>query len=187
MLRDTLRLRMSKLSPSVVNSYIDSAFGFAEDDYISIIRCNQSLQSLRIQIGNRLELFWNDVFHTMGVNINPGYIDIDGKKRQIDHLVQINNEILYMESKCNLDFDTEKTSASNKKLESVALKTCANRYAYFVPVLSEIPESISKRYAEQIISVNNILNMFDHPPFSSEDYFKELKLIKIEIIKDITK
>lgn len=118
-------------------------------------------------------------------------VKVGGKNRQIDHYIRFVKDPttgmwkLYLESKCNLNFDTEKTVASNKKVDQVCDALDANEGAYFVPVLDTIPQDVIDKYPNfTIYGVRDILNMIGNP-FTPEEYFTELRSIKEELIQDI--
>lgn len=98
-----------------------------------------------------------------------------GKKvpdiRQIDHFFKMIQRI-YMESKCNLNFDTEKIVASNKKVLELTKALKADKGVYFVPVLIDIPEEIRSVYSKEgidIWGVSDLLNLFD-APFTTQEF-----------------
>ena len=92
---------------------------------------------------------------------------------------------LYLESKCNLNFDTEKKGASNEKVDKVRDALGSDEGAYFVPVLDTIPQDVIAKYPNSTIyGVRDILNMIGNP-FTPEEYFANLKDIKEELIQNI--
>lgn len=118
-------------------------------------------------------------------------VKVGGKNRQIDHYIRFVKDPttgmwkLYLESKCNLNFDTEKTVASNEKVDQVCDALDANEGAYFVPVLDTIPQDVIAKYPNSTIyGVRDILNMIGNP-FTPEKYFAVLRSIKEELIQDI--
>ena len=118
-------------------------------------------------------------------------VKVGSKNRQIDHYIQFVKDPttgmwkLYLESKCNLNFDTEKTVASNQKVGQVCDALGANEGAYFVPVLDTIPQDVIAKYPNSTIyGVRDILNMIGNP-FTPEEYFAELRVIKEELIQNI--
>tara|TARA_B100000085_G_C18353909_1_gene435491 strand:+ start:72 stop:749 length:678 start_codon:yes stop_codon:yes gene_type:complete len=99
-----------------------------------------------------------------------------GKKvpdiRQIDHFFKMMGLRIYMESKCNLNFDTEKIVASNKKVLELTKALKADKGVYFVPVLIDIPEEIRSVYSKEgidIWGVSDLLNLFD-APFTTQEF-----------------
>jgi len=118
-------------------------------------------------------------------------VKVGKKNRQIDHYIRfVKDPItgmwkLYLESKCNLNFDTEKKGASNEKVDKVRDALDANEGAYFVPVLDTIPQDVIAKYPNfTIYGVRDILNMIGNP-FTPEEYFAELRVIKEELIQNI--
>ena len=118
-------------------------------------------------------------------------VKVGKKNRQIDHYIRfVKDPItgmwkLYLESKCNLNFDTEKKGASNEKVDKVRDALDANEGAYFVPVLDTIPQDVIAKYPNSTIyGVRDILNMIGNP-FTPEEYFANLKDIKEELIQNI--
>ena len=81
----------------------------------------KSQSSILIQMGYKYEIFWNKVISACSNNLieENNKIKVSNKNRQLDHLFEIDNYILYLESKCNLNFDTEKKPASNDKVNAV--------------------------------------------------------------------
>lgn len=83
-----------------------------------------SQQGILIQLGNKLEIFWNKVISDCTINLieNNNTIKVGRTNRQLDHLFMCltADEVNYLESKCNLNFDTEKKPASNDKISRVA-------------------------------------------------------------------
>ena len=144
-----------------------------------------STQSFVIQFGNRIEIFWNKVFSDFTKNhLEFGdLIEVDGKERQIDHLFSTDNGDFYLESKCNLNFDSEKSKASNKKVGEVlgeinrqfGLKATGS---YFVPVVDVIPNSDRVKYNNKgltVLGVTDLFNILPDIPFTKREYFTYLK------------
>ena len=118
-------------------------------------------------------------------------VKVSKKKRQIDHYIRFVKDPvtgmwkLYLESKCNLNFDTEKKGASNEKVDKVRDALGSDEGAYFVPVLDTIPQDVIAKYPNSTIyGVRDILNMIGNP-FTPEEYFANLKDIKEELIQNI--
>jgi hypothetical protein len=91
-----------------------------------------------------------------------------------------------MESKCNLNFDTEKVRASNEKVGQVAEALSADRGVYFVPVLSNIPQDISETYRKEnceIYGVEDLLSMIN-APFTVKEYFDFMKEVVAPILEE---
>ena len=138
----------------------------------------QSSQSILIAFGERIEQFWNTVISgSFSENLieKTNLTSVNGKVRQIDHnfISQNDNVNYYLESKCNLNFDSEKIKASNKKINEVKTALNADVGAYFVPVLAEIPQKELTKYNNkglEVFGVNWLLTKID-APFTSEEYF----------------
>ena len=144
-----------------------------------------STQSFVIQFGNRIEIFWNKVFSDYAINhVEDGdLIEVDGRERQIDHLFSTADGDYYLESKCNLNFDSEKSKASNKKvgqvLEAINDTFALNaKGAYFVPVVDVIPSSVLVKYNNKgvdVLGVSDVFDLIPDLPFSREEYFVYLR------------
>ena len=120
-LRYNLLPLIDSIVPKNTSSSILSACGLGD---------TTSSQSILITCGNRFEKFWNKVItHSRGVDNQLPFangtdrIKVDTKDRQVDHFFSIhdleNNNYVYLESKTNLDFDTEKKPESNEKIKRV--------------------------------------------------------------------
>ena len=144
-----------------------------------------STQSFVIKFGNRIEKFWNLVFSDFAVNHiqDDDLIVVDDRERQIDHLFSTEDGDYYLESKCNLNFDSEKSKASNKKVGQV-LDAINDEFqlnatgAYFVPVVDVIPDSVLTKYNNKGVNVLGVSDVFDlipDIPFTREEYFSFLK------------
>ena len=142
----------------------------------------QSSQSILIAFGERIEQFWNTVISgSFSDNLieKTNLTSVNGKVRQIDHnfISQNDNVNYYLESKCNLNFDSEKIKASNKKINEVKTALNADVGAYFVPVLAEIPQKEVTKYNNKgldVFGVNWLLTKID-APFTSEEYFNFMR------------
>ena len=142
----------------------------------------QSSQSILIAFGERIEQFWNTVISgSFSENLieKTNLTSVNGKVRQIDHnfISQNDNVNYYLESKCNLNFDSEKIKASNKKINEVKTALNADVGAYFVPVLAEIPQKELTKYNNkglEVFGVNWLLTKID-APFTSEEYFNFMR------------
>ena len=125
-----------------------------------------SSQSIVIQMGNRLELFWVYVIQSMKAEI-----DTSKSTRQIDLAwkdTQGNN--YYAESKCNWDLDTDKMPATLRKIDEQANLLDASGIC-FCPVTDK---DIVVR-SQKIRGVNWILNTLGITTFTSDDYFSWLR------------
>ena len=101
----------------------------------------------------------------------------------MDHFFSINdhelNKFIYLESKCNLDFDTEKKPESNDKIKAVRTElgeTFQNgvQCGYYVPVLREIPLKVKQHYLKHDVPVYGVEDMFrwlNDVPFTIDEYF----------------
>jgi len=129
-------------------------------------------------MGYKLEDFWNKVISDCATNLieNNNKIKVGSKNRQLDHLFG-DDLIYYLESKCNLNFDTEKKPASNDKIEAV----CAavnEKYGkevtsgYFVPCIREIPADVKKKYPNvNIYGVEWLLDTLKCDLFTVDEFF----------------
>ena len=155
-----------------------------------------SYQSFLIQCGYAYEDFWNQVLsNCKGVTnelLNGNKINVPGvytgkrkaqATQQIDHLFKIGNMYFYRESKCNLNFDSEKSPTSVKKIISVAKLIAADKkvsedkvnYGYFVPVVRQVPLKTKKK-ATKITNQDGVSDLIDligkdNLPFTVDEYF----------------
>jgi len=204
-LEDNLRPLIETIEPKKSDSYILFALGL---DRISS-------QSFLITIGTQLENFWNKVFSDCQCNLieperipqgfykrnGKGFkkgdpkpdkfkkrnlVDVNGQNRQVDHYVKLVNDFkLYLESKCNMNFDTEKLPESNKKVKEVWLALGADEGAYFNPCLEIVPVDLFNEYAKlgvKIYGVTDILSKISNAPFTVEEYFTYLKEVIAPIL-----
>lgn len=140
-----------------------------------------SQNGVLIQLGNQLEIFWNKVISDCSVNLiqESNRIDVNGRERQLDHLFAKSGSIHYLESKCNLNFDSEKNPASNQKVLDVkeAVQKMYNlpvQFGYFVPCIAEVPNNVIKRYGKKGITVHGVNWMIDtlgNVPFTADEFF----------------
>lgn len=175
-----------------------------------------SYQSFLIKCGNAYESFWNEAVsacpNVTNLLLNGNKIDVPGKvtgklkkqsTQQIDHLFKIDNIYYYRESKCNLNFDSEKSPASIKKIILVSTLIAKKfkvsvdtiNYGYFVPVVKHVP-SKTKNKARSITNQDGVLDLIrivgeDNLPFTAEEYFyylnttlKEAVKLKLKIASD---
>ena len=123
---------------------------YVMQDFLGLHRTSQ--QSIVIKLGNHLETFWNKVIsdskRVSNVITENNMINVAGDLRQVDHCFETMEEAyrVYLESKCNLNFDSEKSKASNKKLAEVQEALNAEHAAYFVPCVAEIRQSDLVKY-----------------------------------------
>ena len=162
-----------------------------------------SSQSILISFGTRLEKFWNkaitdsrDVQNCLPFKNGTDKILVANKNRQVDHFFSINdhelNKFIYLESKCNLDFDTEKEPESNDKIKAVRTElgeTFQNgvQCGYYVPVLREIPLKVKQQYLKHDVPVYGVEDMFrwlNDVPFTIDEYFDFFKNTIGPIVKD---
>lgn len=146
-------------------------------DFLGIQRI--STQSILIAFGERIERFWNKVITDSDNVVNliedSNMVNVAGELRQVDHYFESLDEGIkqYLESKCNLNFDSEKSKASNKKLTEVQEALNADHSAYFVPVVSEIPRKDLVKYNNKGIQVYGVKWMLSkvNASFTEEEYF----------------
>jgi len=175
-LEDNLLPLMLSIDPTKVESYIDHCLGWQPEN---------SIQSIRIQFGNKIEEFWNKVISDAKNAVNlikeNNMIKVGKDERQLDHLFTytVGESVykLYLESKCNLNFDSEKDKASNAKIKAVLATVEDATGGYFCPVVDVVPQKWQVKYAKKnmnIIGVSDMMKMIDCP-FTSEEYFTFLK------------
>ena len=171
-LQQKLTPLIDEITVSMTDSLQLKIFGIDDD----------SRQSVLIQMGNVWERFWNNVFSEYANNLlkNGNLIKVDGRNRQIDHLFSTkeNVDILYyFESKCNLNFDSEKTPASNKKVmevsETIEKENPNNKilHGYFIPCVIDVSTDMVKKYKHiKLYGVRDILQILDNLPFTLNDF-----------------
>jgi len=180
-LEETMLPLMLSINARKTSSHILSALGM--DDRVSP-------QSILIAFGERIEQFWNQVLSDCEGVTNliedSNLIDVNGRTRQIDHLFKI-SETYYLESKCNLTFDSEKVRASNDKIKAVSSAIGDDvKAAYFVPVVPTVCKKELTKYNNkgmQVWGVNDLLSVIN-APFTSEEYFTFLKEIIAPILEE---
>lgn len=202
--------KLMSIDPTDIGSHIDEAFGFTEEDYITLVKNKLSLQSWRIQSGNYVEASMNSLFSYLGINliedeivvvgkyksgkrkgqdkikvIKKNLVKVNGKNRQVDHHIRIKRKDgvwnLYLESKCSVEFDTEKKIKSNDKISEVMFALGADEGAYFIPVLKTIPKEISSKYPNvKIYGLQDILDMIEDCPITCDEIFDGYKEFKNE-------
>lgn len=184
-LEDNLLPLMLSIKPKKVESYIDLCLGWETEN---------SVQSIRIQFGNKIEEFWNKVIsdakNTKNLITETNMIMVGDDERQLDHLFEytVGESVykLYLESKCNLDFDSEKDKASNAKIKTVLETVDGATGGYFNPVVNVVPRKWQVKYAKKkmnIIGVFEMMQMIDCP-FTSEEYFMFLSEVVGPILKE---
>ena len=152
------------------------------DSYIMIaarLGDKNSQSSVLIQMGYKLEDFWNKVISDCATNLieENNKIKVNGKNRQLDHVIKLIDRIIYLESKCNLNFDTEKKPASNDKVQAVC-NTLSEKFGeeitagYFVPCIREIPADVRKKYPNvNIYGVEWMLDTLKCDLFTADEFF----------------
>ena len=152
----------------------------------------KSQSSILIQMGYKYEIFWNKVISACSNNLieENNKIKVSNKNRQLDHLFEIDNYILYLESKCNLNFDTEKKPASNDKVNAVCAAV-SQKYnsevsaGYFVPCRRNISADVLKKYPNiNIYGVEWLMNTLDCDLFTVDEFFEFLKEVVGPILKE---
>lgn len=196
------------VSPSETGSYVESAFGITEEDKILLIEHGFSIQSWCIQMGNQVEICNNALFSYLKSNliedehvvvgkyksgpkkgqnkiktIKKNIVTVNGKNRQVDHFIRIKRKDgihkLYLESKCNLTFDTEKKGESNKKVLDVMKALGADEGGYFIPVLKTIPQELRDKYPDlNLYGIQDILDMFPNCGITSDEILEGFKQVK---------
>ena len=159
---------IDKIGVKKTESYTLHALGLARG----------SSQSVLITMGIVCENFWNKVISdSKSENLieENDLVKVDNKNRQIDHHFRssIDGVNYYIESKCNLNFDSEKIKASNSKIREVQQALDADVGAYFVPVISEADSKTLVKYNNkglQVFGVKWLLSKID-TAFSEEEYF----------------
>ena len=193
-LKQNLLPLIDGIVPKTTSSDILSACGLGD---------TISSQSILISFGTRLEKFWNkaitdsrDVQNCLPFKNGTDKILVANKNRQVDHFFSINdhelNKFIYLESKCNLDFDTEKEPESNDKIKAVRTElgeTFQNgvQCGYYVPVLREIPLKVKQQYLKHDVPVYGVEDMFrwlNDVPFTIDEYFDFFKNTIGPIVKD---
>ena len=172
-LEDNLLPLILTIKPKKTNSHILSALGLSG---------RVSTQSILIAFGERIEKFWNKVISDSLTVTNliekSNMIDVNDRTRQIDHLFEALCKTWYLESKCNLNFDSEKIRASNAKIEDITLTVGGNvNSGYFVPVVAEISNKEKSKYNKKGVEVYGVNWMIEkiNAPFTSEEYFTFLR------------
>ena len=169
------------IKPKTTDSWIAEICGC--DDIVST-------QSIFISMGGRIEKFWNKVItdsrevqNCLPFDNGTDKVMVNTKNRQVDHFFTINdheyNKHIYLESKCNLNFDTEKKPESNEKIDAVRTQLEENvssevQSGYYVPVLREIPLKVKQHYLKHDVPVYGVEDMFrwlNDVPFTIDEYF----------------
>lgn len=165
------------------DSYIMIAGGLGDEN---------SQSSVLIQMGYKLEDFWNIVISHCATNLieNNNRIKVNGKNRQLDHVIKLIDKIIYLESKCNINFDTEKKPASNNKIKAVC-DTLSEEHGqeviagYFVPCIRNIPADVKKKYPNvNIYGVEWMLDTLDCDLFTADEFFAFFEEVVGPILKE---
>jgi hypothetical protein len=179
-LEDNFLPLILNIKPKKTESHILYALGL--DDRVSP-------QSILISFGDRIEQFWNKVISDSLTVTNliekSNMIDVNGRTRQIDHLFEALCVTWYLESKCNLNFDSEKIRASNEKIQDITLAVSGDvNSGYFVPVVAEVSKTEKTKYNNKGMEVYGVNWMIDtiNAPFTSEEYFTFLKQVVAPIL-----
>jgi len=182
-LEENLLPLVLSIKPKKTESYILQSLGL--DDRVSP-------QSILIAFGERIEQFWNTVISDSLVAQNlieeSNLIDVNGRTRQIDHLFCLLSETWYLESKCNLNFDSEKVRASNDKIKDITSVLGVNvKSGYFVPVVPEISKSEKTKYNNKGVEVYGVNWMIEtiQAPFTSQEYFTFLREVVAPILEEM--
>jgi hypothetical protein len=168
------------INPKVTHSYINECLG-GNPNLISD-------QSVRIQFGIRMEKFFNKVISDVTNNLvhDNQTVTIDGITHQVDHVFMTKEGVVcYLECKCNLNLDSEKSRGSNEKVKALAEHFGVMPY-YFVPVCRVPYEKDVKRYANKNISVVGVewLASQIDLPFTVDEYFDFMKEVVGPMMED---
>ena len=187
-LDENLVKKINSIEPIDTESDILAAMGY--EDLVS-------QQSFLIKVGNQLETFWEEtIAKSTKSYVPPGkqlYIDVNGDKRQIDHLFEVQKEsgrLYYLESKANLNFDTEKKPGSNEKIIAVAeaLELKYKKevlFSYFVPIIRKPTNEMIQKYKDiDIKGVDWLIEKIDCKLFTSEEFFIKFKTDVSEIFEE---
>ena len=166
---ENLKPLMESINPKQSASNIYAALGL---DRIST-------HSILIAFGNHIETFWNKVISDsscMNLIEKDNIVYINGKKKQIDHLFRV-DATFYLESKCNVNFDSEKVKESNEKIKEIMDTVDADEGGYFIPVVSTIDQKHLTKYNNKGLNVYGtkwLLSKID-APFTEEEYYSYLR------------
>jgi hypothetical protein len=182
-LTDNLLPLVLSIKPKKTESYILQALDLGE---------RVSPQSILIAFGERIEQFWNTAISDSLVAQNliekSNRIDVKGRTRQIDHLFRVEAGTWYLESKCNLNFDSEKVRASNDKIKEISSTLGESVNAgYFVPVVAEVKQSERTKYRNKGVEVYGVDWMIEtiQPPFTVDEYFTFLREVVAPIFTEM--
>tara|TARA_X000000368_G_C22826856_1_gene621572 strand:- start:170 stop:724 length:555 start_codon:yes stop_codon:yes gene_type:complete len=176
-LDDNLKPLIESIQPKKSQSYILEALDL--DRY--------SAHGIQITFGERIEQFWNKVISdssSMNLIEDNNIVEVNGKNRQIDHLFRA-DLTYYLESKCCLNFDSEKVKASNRKIQEIKETVNADEAGYFIPVVSTIAQKYLTKYNKQglhVYGVKWLLSKID-APFTEEEFFTYMKEVIAPILE----
>lgn len=176
-LDDNLKPLIESIKPKKSQSYILEALDL--DRYSS--------HGIQITFGERIEQFWNKVISDsscMNLIEDNNIVEVNGKNRQIDHLFRA-DRTYYLESKCCLNFDSEKVKASNKKIQEIQETVDADEAGYFVPVVSTIDQKYLTKYNKKGLNVYGVkwlLSKID-APFTEEEFFTYMREVIAPILE----
>ncbi len=149
--------------------------------YVALGLDRISTHSILIAFGIHMETFWNKVISDSCSSINLiediNIVEINGANKQIDHLFLVNSIKHYLESKCNVKFDSEKDKKSNEKVKQIMETVNADEGGYFIPVVSTIDQKHLTKYNNKGLSVYGtkwLLSKID-APFTEEEYYSYLR------------
>jgi hypothetical protein len=181
----------ANLLPRVLSIQPKQMNGYTMKTFLGLERISK--QSIVISLGNHLEGFWNQVASD-APNVNNlielnNMVNVAGKLRQVDHYFEDLDEgtKLYLESKCNLDFDSEKSKSSNTKILQVQKALGADLGAYFVPTTDVIDKKDLVKYNKkglQVYGVEWILQQIN-AQFTCVEYFTFGREVVAPILEDM--
>ena len=176
-LDENLKPLIESIQPKRSQSYILEALNL--DRY--------SAHGIQITFGERIEQFWNRVISDsscMNLIEDNNIVEVKGKNRQIDHLFR-SDLTYYLESKCCLNFDSEKVKASNRKIQEIKETVNADEAGYFIPVVSTIAQKYLTKYNKQglhVYGVKWLLSKID-APFTEKEFFTYMKEVIAPILE----
>tara|TARA_R100001443_G_scaffold2901_1_gene9528 strand:- start:872 stop:1447 length:576 start_codon:yes stop_codon:yes gene_type:complete len=175
-LDENLKPLIQSIQPKRSQSYILEALNLDRN----------SAHGIQITFGERIEQFWNKVISdSSATNLieDDNIVEVNGKNRQIDHLFEwtdYSNDVkskFYLESKCCLNFDSEKVKASNKKIQEIKETVGADEAGYFIPVVSTIDQKYLTKYNNKGLNVYGVkwlLSKID-APFTESEFFAYMR------------
>ena len=176
-LDENLKPLIESIQPKRSQSHILDALGLER----------YSAHGIQITFGERIERFWNKVISDsscMNLIEDNNIVEVKGKNRQIDHLFRA-DLTYYLESKCCLNFDSEKVKASNRKIQEIKETVNADEAGYFIPVVSTIAQKYLTKYNKQglhVYGVKWLLSKID-APFTEEEFFTYMKEVIAPILE----